>query len=387
MDTASPPPLYVPSGTSRRRITRKGEALRISSRLQLLAAAAWLIGASAVGAQTTTGESASLVVFPKVVVDADWETTIQLSNNANRPARAVCYYVNGALTFPDLPPGPANPPLWTQVDFRLTLERQQPTHWVVSRGRALDDADNLCATPFAACDGTGRDPGIIPPVVAGFTGELLCYEVDASGAPWSGNALSGHATLTQLSSGAVAKYPAVGSAGLPANDSDGTLCLGGEPDGNCPRGAEYRGCPQLWTISHPSDVDDRQTDGAARFTRLTFAPCGQDFRTQQPQRLTLQFEVVNELEQRFSTSASVDCWAELALGDVNPIFTREVLGADSVQTRVRSSAASASGFVVVQQTDFTPAGSESEWLVATVPPQVGDETRADLIRVPEEGGQ
>lgn len=358
-----------------------------AARWRWIVAVAWLAGASASAAQTTTGESASLLVFPRVVATADWETTIQLSNNANRPARAVCYYVDGARTFPELPPGPTNPPRWTQVDFRLTLARQQPTQWVVSRGRTLDEADKLCAAPFAACDGTGLDPGSVPRVAAGFSGELLCYEVDASGAPWSGNALSGHATLTHLPTGAVVKYPAVGSIGLPANDADGTLCLGGEADATCPDGAEYTGCPQQWTISHPSDADDRPVDGLARFTTLTIAPCAQDFETQAPQRLALEFAVVTELEQRFSALATVDCWADLRLGEVNAVFTREVLGADAVQTRVRSTAASPAGFVIVQQHEVASEAAAPQRLAATVPPQLGDRTDRDLIRVPAPGGE
>jgi hypothetical protein len=350
-----------------------------------LAIAVWLItGAlTPAGAQTTTNQSASLLIFPRVMVNAAWETTIQLSNNANRPARAVCYYVNGGLTFPDLPPGPINPPLWTSIDFRLQLNRQQPTHWVVSRGRAIDEADGACTAPFESCDGTGFDPGIIPPVDAAFTGALLCYEVDASGAPWSGNAFSGHATLTHLETGEVVKYPAVGSLGLPTNDADGTLCLGGEPGEVCPDGAEYRGCPASWTISHPSDDDNVET-GRVRSTRLTIVPCRHDFLTQQAQTLTLQFEIINELEQRFTTSAQVTCWADHRLTDISPLFGREVLGADAVQTRVRTTESSAAGFVVVQQTELAADDPDLLWLAATVPPQLEGEARADLIRLPDE---
>lgn len=353
-----------------------------------LAIAACLIAWACVpaGAQTTTNQSASLLVFPKVVVNGAWETTIQLSNNANRPAYAVCHYANGGLTFPELPPGPTNPPLWSSVDFRLRLNRQQPTHWVVSRGRAIDEADGACEAPFESCDGTGIDPGLVPPIEPAFTGALLCYEVDASGAPWSGNALSGHATLTHLATGEVVKYPAVGSIGLPTNDADGTLCLGGEPGEGCPDGAEYRGCPRTWTISHPSD-DDNEATGQVRSNRLTIVPCTHDFLTQQAQTLTLQFEIVNEFEQQFSTSASVTCWADLRLTDISPLFGRDVLGADSVQTRVRTADSSAAGFVVVQQTELAADVPDLLWIAATVPPQLAGEARADLIRVPEEAVQ
>lgn len=351
-----------------------------------LAMAGWLIAGalSSAGAQTTTNQAASLLVFPRVIVDPDWDTVIQISNTANRPARAVCYYVNGALTLPGLPPGPSNPPLWTQVDFILRLRTQQPTHWVVSRGRAVDDAGGVCAAPFEHCDGTGLDPGSVPPVEPGFSGSLFCYEVAASGAPWAGNALTGHATLTHLPSGEVAKYPAVGSVGLPANDADGTLCLGGEAHSRCPRGAEYRGCPRTWTVSHPADFDDAASGGQASRTRLTVVPCGQDFASQQARSLTLQLLVTNELEQRFSASATVDCWADLALADINPIFHRDTAGSDWLQTQVRSSAAAPFGFRLVQTTEHATAQPAGLSIVATVPPQLDDGTLADSIRLPEE---
>jgi len=353
-----------------------------------LAIAACLIAAAVTpaAAQTTTNQSASLLVFPKVVVNGAWETTIQLSNNANRPAYAVCYYVNGGLTNPDLPPGPTNPPVWSSVDFRLRLGRQQPSHWVASRGRAIDEADGACGPPFESCDGTGLDPGIVPPVAAPFSGELFCYEVDASGAPWSGNALSGHATLTHLETGEVVKYPAVGSLGLPTNDADGTLCLGGAPGEVCPDGAEYRGCPQTWTVSHPSDDDD-EASGRVRSNRLTIVPCTRDFVGQQPQNLTLQFEIINEFEQRFSASTVVSGWRDFRLTDINQLFDYDVLGADSVQTRVRTAASSAAGFVVVQQTEFAADNPNLLWAAATVPPQLEGEARADLILLPEEAAR
>jgi hypothetical protein len=341
-----------------------------------------VMGSPAV-AQTTTSGGASLLVFPNVVVDEEWDTAIQLTNTANRPARANCYYVNGALTFPDLPPGPSNPPLWTQVDFTLSLVRQQPTQWVASRGRTITEADGVCRSPFSGCDGTGFDPGNVPAVVAGFSGELLCYEVDASGAPWSGNALIGHATLTQRTTGVVVKYPAVGSVGLPSNDADGTLCLGGETSEVCPSGPEYRGCPRSWTVSHPAEFDDRDSDGAASRTHLVVAPCAHDFLTQQPQSLTLNLLVTNEFEQRLSTSTQVSCWADFALTDVDQIFARDILGGDWAQTELRSAGQTPGGFRVVQRTTHTSAKSDEVSVVAIVPPQLGD-PQADLIRVPEE---
>ena len=81
----------------------------------------------------------------------------------------------------------------------------------------------------------------------GFRGTLDCVQLDRGGAPTSGNALRGIATLIGAD-GDVAKYEAVGIPGAPANDADGILCLGGEAGEDCPRGAEYGACPLTWLL-------------------------------------------------------------------------------------------------------------------------------------------
>jgi len=334
-------------------------------------------------AQATTVASASVLVFPRVIVNGTWETTIQISNDANRPAYAHCYYVNGALTDPSQHPGPANPPLWAMLDFPIVLERRQPTHWVASRGRLNDPSDSGCAGT-SDCDGAGLDPGLVPPVPPGFTGELRCIEEDASGAPWSGNALSGFATLTHVATGEVVKYPAVGLPGYESNDADGTLCIGGSTRDGCGHGAEYGGCPQTWIVSHPSDADDRPVDGAARSTDLTVVPCAANFATQVPASSTLEFTVTNEFEQTFRASTTITCWADLRLSDINAIFQRAALGGEWAQTQVRSAAATAGGFMLVQQTERDTAEPATSSFAGTVPPHHGDEPDGALIVVPAE---
>src|SRR5579862_373540 len=332
--------------------------------------------------QVTTGEAASVIVFPRVVVDGTWETTIQISNTANRPAYAHCYYVNGALTDPSLPPGPSNPPLWLTADFPITLGRQQPTHWVVSHGRPVDPNDPPCPDP--ACDGAGDDPGAIPSVVSGFTGELRCIEEDASGAPWSGNALVGFATLTHLASGEVVKYPAIGLPGYETNDADGTLCLGGASRDGCAHGAEYGSCPQTWVLSHPSDYDERAVDGDARATAITVVPCGENFVTQTPSPQTLQFRVTNEFEQSFSAATTITCWASLRLSDVNAVFQRASQGGEWAQTQVRAPPGTPGGFLVVQQSEHDTAEPATSAFAGMVPAHIGVDADGAAIVLPTE---
>ena len=346
---------------------------------------AWLaIAARAATAQVTTSTAASVLVFPKVIVDATWDTSIQISNTANRPARAICHYVDGVPANPDLPPGPNNPAQWVQIDFTIGLGRQQPTHWVASRGRTTDPTDDVCDDPSQGCDGTGSDPGRIPELPAGFRGELICYEVDASGAPWSGDAFTAQATLTHLATGEVVKYPAIGLPGLPANDADDRLCLGGAARAGCSLGAEYGACPSEWTLAQPSSFDDRPVDGDAQRTRFAIAPCAHDFDSQAPAHLTLSLLVTTELEEQFSTAVAVDCWADLALTDIGPIFDRDTVGADWIATRIRAIGSNPSGFVVVQENEreavrpFAFAATASPGHAGAVAEQ------GDLIVVPRE---
>jgi hypothetical protein len=96
--------------------------------------------------------------------------------------------------------------------------------------------------------------------------------------------------------------------------------------------------------------------------------------------------VTNEFEQSFSTSASVNCWADLELSDVSPIFTREVLSGDWALTRIVSAggASARAGFTVVSQT--VRQGGELLLIAAagSAPPQGALAERAELIRIPEE---
>ena len=71
----------------------------------------------------------------------------------------------------------------------IWLTKQQPTHWVASQGRAINPTDGY------GNDGSGLDPGAIPPVPEGFEGELKCIQVDASGTPFGGNNLKGEALI------------------------------------------------------------------------------------------------------------------------------------------------------------------------------------------------
>jgi len=139
---------------------------RQRGRVGLMAAALVGVMASGAVADVTTERSASILVFPKVIADGTRDTIIQITNTSNSMVHAHCFYVNGALTFPDQPAGPNNPPLWTEIDFDIWLTKQQPTHWVVSEGRLVDPEDYPCSNAMNIfdCNNAGIDPGRVPPV-------------------------------------------------------------------------------------------------------------------------------------------------------------------------------------------------------------------------------
>ncbi|HVN85587.1 MAG TPA: hypothetical protein VMW17_12165 [Candidatus Binatia bacterium] len=324
-------------------------------------------------AQTTTTEAASVLVFPRVVVTGSWDTIIQIGNNANRPANARCYYANGTI--------------WAPTNFSLAFHQQQPTHWVASRGRALDPNDQECGVTNNDCDGAGFDPGAIPALDAPFAGELRCIEVDASGAPWTGNALSGVATLMHRTSGEIVKYPAVGLHGLETNDADTSLCLGGDPRVGCLHGAEYAGCPKSWIVSHPADFDDRSFDGDARSTSITVVPCSEDFGAAMQMPLLLQFRLTNEFEETFSAATTITCWADLHLSDISTVFQRDTIGSNWLQTTVRAAGDNSSGFILTQQSTRETAFLATFAAAGTVPPHETEPLGSDIVGLPEEVGQ
>jgi hypothetical protein len=253
---------------------------------------------------------------------------------------------------------------------------------------------------------------------------LKCIEVDMSGAPVSGNHLKGEATIITknncvntspreappdfecLLTGVdcvptdpvpckddrydIAKHNAIGFHGNENNQGDNVLCLGGEPDDVCEFGAEYDACPQFWIANHyswgaPQNVVDFDDDSGV-FTSWTIVPCTQNFETQVPSSVTIFIETWNEFEQAFSSFVNVTCWGEIPLEAINEVtFDYGVLGSVFAQSRLRPSAATASGFVMVgteAHVDFKP---DPGYIAATADVNYhieGARPGPDLITIP-----
>lgn len=368
-----------------------------------------------------TERSGSIVVFPKVISGGTRDTIIRLTNTSNSMVRAHCFYVNAALSNPDQPPGPLNPPLWQEVDFDITLTKQQPTHWTASAGRRVNPFDPVCSgNPVVNdCDGAGFDPGLIPPVLPGFTGELKCIEVDDSGAPLSGNHLKGEAMLVTAGNGDVSTYNALAILGND-NNGDGVLVLGGgqcvgdgglngqtcRSDDDCgdagPCALEYNACPQAWILNHqPDGAPELAIEAAGQGpsmveTQLTFVPCTQNFETQEGTRVTLQFLTTDEFESQFSTSTTVDCWGNFFLAEMNapPLTFGQTLVPDPqgtmfLKTRIRSAGGTPFGVLMVAE-EFhfrgltMSMGTPDDAAAAMNVHVEGERANPDIITIPQE---
>lgn len=247
-------------------------------------------------AKFSTERPGSILIFPKVVNAAGRDSTIQITNTSNVVRYAHCFYVNGAPRNPNLPPNAVtNPPIWQVTDFDITLTRQQPTHWLGSAGRAVDPTDPV----------QGLDPGLVPPLPPGFTGELVCAEVDETGVyPVAGNALKGEATISAGASGDVIKYNGIAVQGLNP-DGDLTLALNDVEYSACPAGLHYN----FQAEGGSDSVVDSLGSGASLVnSNLVLVPCAANFETMAPVSVTVAFNVRNEFEENFSASTRVDCW-------------------------------------------------------------------------------
>jgi hypothetical protein len=396
---------YAPHVRFRTVIERRRVMGRQRRRVGLLGAAFAVLGLYGVAqADVTSERSGSILVFPKVLADGTRDTIIQISNTSNSLVRAHCFYVNAALTDPSRPQGPLNPPLWQEIDFDINLTRQQPTYWRVSTGRNVNPTDPPCSQGNANCPNSGFDPGLIPPVVPDFVGELKCVQVDDSGAPLSGNSFKGEATLVRLDDGDISQYNAVAILGI-ENTGDGILVLGGgqcagngavcggddDCGGDGPCVPEYNACPQTWIVNHqPEDAPNLIFgNGSAVSTELTIVPCTQNYETQIPTAVTLQFLTYNEFESQFSVSTTVTCWGNFNFRQLgSPVLTIEgtqVLdpqGTMFMQSRIRAAAGTPFGIIMVAEELHSYAGG-SAW-AAMNSHMEGDRPNPDIITIPGE---
>lgn len=258
---------------------------------------AWILGAAATAlGQTRSGSDrpGSILMFPKVVRSGARDTIIQITNTGNNLNWVHCFYVS--------PPDGSG--FCGAVDFELVLTRQQPTQWRLSAGRRVDPTD-LFGSP-----GAGFDPGLVPPVPAGFEGALVCVEVDSNGDPLAQNRLKGEATILDSQTGDVSKYNAFALANT-SQSADKELDLG----------TEYETCPGRLTLNFSprgslDPVVEALGSGPSFIsTQLTLLSCNLDFAAGVRSNGTVSYVVYDEFEASFSGSFPHQCWTSIDLGN------------------------------------------------------------------------
>jgi hypothetical protein len=344
-------------------------------------------------ADVTTDQSASIIIFPKVIVDGTRDTFIQIANTDNMQANAECVYINTAGTCFDTPsegcsvdancaPNTCDtgsgtctitttqtcsvdtdcPPnvcvhQCTETNFTIFLTGQQPTYWLASEGREVGVEIAVMGGLF---DG-GFSPGKIQPLPSPFVGELKCIEVDASGAPVAQNSLKGEAVITVTEDddstvGPISEYNAIGiqASGAPSLQLTGqTVCAGGDNDGlpcsgalECPGGTcssvttGYNACPAALYVNHYGEGAVDSFTGAASDTELTLVPCSELLEQQTPVHASAVFRITTELEQSLSCSVPFDCALNARLSDLSAMnsgcnFNAALLGSDNLKSRIR----------------------------------------------------
>lgn len=304
-------------GLGKRRFAGFGAVLATALLLGLVSQASATDPAKNSG--VTIDQPGAILIFPKVIFDgpSGRDTVIRISNTMNVTAQARCFYIDARLQFPDQPPGQFNPRSWSVTDFTLFLTRQQPTHWVASLGRPVDPSDGL------GNQNSGIDPGGIPPVTAGFQGELRCVVVDASENPIPANWLKGEATL-RSANGDVASYNAIAiRAGDQAGATGNELIL---DEIGKDTGGQYNSCPDTLLFNFakygaPDPVISEVAgscagDNCPINTSLTLVPCSANLENLIPGQVTVHFDITDEFETTLSEVTTVQCWYDTDLNRI-----------------------------------------------------------------------
>jgi hypothetical protein len=324
-----------------------------------IAAAAFTVVGSA-HAQTSSDESAAILVWPRVVYDSQGvlfgvptDTLLNISSTATGSLKqAHCYMVNATshcsnngqacLTSSTCDGGTCEP-RWNEIDFNIFITQEQPLGWLASEGmshssipignqgagRCSNDPGRICISNAQCPGGTcqigphGGQSNIgtgIPPVPEDpFIGAITCIQYDPTQNPpipdqsTTTNALIGEATIFRADDSDIidsAKYNAVGFLAEQVSVDGNTLRLGGNAIS-----PNYAGCAGSLILNHYFDgaTDPMSTGGGTNSnngetaTQLTLVPCGNNFLARQPGSAIAQFLVFNEFEQRFSASTKVDC--------------------------------------------------------------------------------
>jgi hypothetical protein len=306
-----------------------------------------------VGAQVASTRAAAILIFPRVVHDANADTLILVGNTSSALGFLRCAY-EGTVKSPDAETGER--PFY--VEFDVITYGKQTTHWLVGRGREVDRSDPPCTSTRRECIDAGFFSGAIPAAPSDFAGELICVATDAAGFPVPSNHTIGTATLIPREADVqLERYGAIGLQGLETNNQDDVLCIGGSTDPSCPTGAEYAACPEEWMLNFPAESRTPSAhNGAASRTHLTVVPCSQSLGSGEKTTVSLLLSIRNEFEELFSASLVVTDRIDISLEEISALFTEEILATGRGQVRIRTPAGA--GGVAIVARSARPADSD-----------------------------
>lgn len=319
-----------------------------------------LAGGAHAQEEFTIEQPSSVLIFPKVINDGERTTVIQITNTMNTMAHVKCFYTDGRTV--------GGQPLWLTIDFGISLTRQQPTTWRAGDGRPVNFND----------DQTGLDPGSIPPLSEGFTGSLVCVQVDSpfGGRPIGGNQLVGRAEVDG------SEYNAVGVPAVGTVNNDKVVDM---------NGTEYAACPSGYYLNFAHEgpagaiglgavIGQGLGDAVASVsTNITVVPCDMDFARARPNSLTINADpIYDEMETASSgATATITCWDSFTLSDP------QVAAGFNIPTAFGTAQlTSTEGFVAVANVLHTGGTTAAQDTAATNLHTIAGETVAGQIRLP-----
>jgi hypothetical protein len=247
----------------------------------------------------------ALLVYPFVEVDTGRDTRIELLNLSGDPQTVECFYVVGDATC-------------QEVGFVVSLTPYQPVSWLASEGFS-DPSTGSAVPPFFG------------------DGEMKCVVA----APLPGlefhNTIQGRATVFG-SDGKTVSYGAVAFQRLNEGDFTGVVSLDGFTYAQCPDKLHF----------------DVIADQPTSMSELILVPCSEDLLLQVPSSTSVQFLIINEFEQTFSTSIAITCFSRTTLGSIVASLNRADLGSDTAHVIIRGTAVPLLGLVI----DSVPFGTK-----------------------------
>jgi hypothetical protein len=257
---------------------------------------------------TNVTQKGSLLIWPDIRVDGNWNTLVRIQNDGSSDVDVICYWMDGNKN---------------RVDLIFTITRNQPVWFDARTGNGTYQINPFPNTPSNGFD----NPFLVgPPFTAGTTestdtngpyleGLLACWAIDGGAqnqVKW--NHLSGTATVYNPSEGAYeynayAFFVPTGADLEVVGTSPGTLNLNGVEYDSCPLYQIGQFTPAGAGIETP--VDNPATLGVVS-NRLAIAGCtlnlNQDW---VPVYTKLTFDVWNENEVKFTGAFEcADSWHE-----------------------------------------------------------------------------